>query len=275
MRYILKNVSLSPITIGGVVSVASGADIVVYDDSTFDMHPQIDAILDATENTYVDISYNINYNVVKGYLEYYNDVTPKTIGAFYEWLSEFKRKYQFYKKIQGLGYVTVKLDFNNDRLVVNVVGGTAVDDITIRYNDSDQLEVKDGSIGNAKSADMGEGLIKGRAVSAGTGAPQDLTQSQVHTVIGRGTVNGIAPLDASTKIPLSYLPDSVLLSHYIHIQSATSTTWVINNPFNRPVNISFLDSANNPFITDYTYSPDYTTITATIAYAISGKAILS
>ena len=210
MRYILKNVSLSPITIGGVVSVASGADIVVYDDSTFDMHPQIDAILDATENTYVDISYNINYNVVKGYLEYYNDVTPKTIGAFYEWLSEFKRKYQFYKKIQGLGHVTVKLDFNNDRLVVNVVGGTAVDDITIRYNDADQLEVKDGSIGNAKSADMGEGLIKGRAVSAGTGAPQDLTQSQVHTVIGRGIVNGVASLGSDGKVPRSESSDITL-----------------------------------------------------------------
>ena len=82
-------------------------------------------------------------------------------------------------------------------------------------------------------------------------------------------------LDVNGKIPLSYFPDSVLLSHYIHIQSATSTTWVINNPFKRPVNVSFLDSANNPFITDYTYSPDYTTITASIAYAISGKAILN
>lgn len=82
-------------------------------------------------------------------------------------------------------------------------------------------------------------------------------------------------LDANGKIPLSYLPDSVLLSHYIHIQSATSTTWTIDNPFKRPVNVSFLDSANNPFITDYTYSPDFSTISVSIAYAISGKAILN
>lgn len=85
----------------------------------------------------------------------------------------------------------------------------------------------------------------------------------------------IVVLDASGKIPLSYLPDSILVDYYIHVQSVVASTWTISNPFKRPVNVSFVDSAGSPFITDYVYNGDYSVITATLAYSISGKAILN
>lgn len=42
----------------------------------------------------------------------------------------------------------------------------------------------DGSMTNAKLADMAAGTIKGRALGAGTGVPQDLTDAQVATILG-------------------------------------------------------------------------------------------
>jgi hypothetical protein len=48
-------------------------------------------------------------------------------------------------------------------------------------------EVINGSITNAKSADMAESTIKGRASGTGTGAPTDLTASQVRTNIDYDT----------------------------------------------------------------------------------------
>ncbi len=82
-------------------------------------------------------------------------------------------------------------------------------------------------------------------------------------------------LDGNGKIPLSYFPDTLLVSYYIHNQLSTDATWVISNPFERVVNINFVDSAGNPFICDYMYSGDFKTITATSTWAVSGKAILN
>lgn len=44
--------------------------------------------------------------------------------------------------------------------------------------------VGDGTITNAKLADMAQATIKGRAAAAGTGAPQDLTPAQTKTLLG-------------------------------------------------------------------------------------------
>lgn len=81
-------------------------------------------------------------------------------------------------------------------------------------------------------------------------------------------------LDGQGKIPLSYLPDYITVTHYVHIQSSVSSVWVIANPFKRPVSISFIDSSGNPFWCGFVYNGDYSIITATLSDPMSGKAVL-
>jgi hypothetical protein len=50
-------------------------------------------------------------------------------------------------------------------------------------------ELTDGTVTNAKLANMAEGTIKGRALSAGTGAPTDLTASQAAAIVGTAALN--------------------------------------------------------------------------------------
>lgn len=47
--------------------------------------------------------------------------------------------------------------------------------------------IADGAVTNAKLAQMAEQTIKGRAVGAGTGAPQDLTPNQASTILDEAT----------------------------------------------------------------------------------------
>lgn len=55
------------------------------------------------------------------------------------------------------------------------------------FNVDVNATIADGSIANAKLADMNEATIKGRAAGAGSGDPQDLTASQARTALGLGT----------------------------------------------------------------------------------------
>ena len=55
------------------------------------------------------------------------------------------------------------------------------------FNVDVNATIADGSIANAKLADMNESTIKGRAAGAGSGDPQDLTASQARTAMGLGT----------------------------------------------------------------------------------------
>lgn len=60
----------------------------------------------------------------------------------------------------------------------------------------------DGSITNAKLANMAEGTIKGRAAGAGTGAPTDRTLAQVKTdlAIAAGDVSGLGSLATANTV---------------------------------------------------------------------------
>lgn len=59
----------------------------------------------------------------------------------------------------------------------------------------------DGSISNAKLANMAEATIKGRAAAAGTGVPVDLSASQVRTALGLATTD--TPVFASVSVGAS------------------------------------------------------------------------
>ena len=114
------------------------------------------------------------------------------------------------------GYV----DFAEDPITVDPTTSVAVDDITIDWNTDNELEVKDGgitavklsdgTITDSKLADMPAGMIKGRAVSAGGGPVTNLSQADVHTIIGRGVADGVASLGPDGKVPRSESSDIIL-----------------------------------------------------------------
>ncbi len=57
--------------------------------------------------------------------------------------------------------------------------------------------ISDGSIANAKLADMNEATIKGRAAGAGSGSPEDLTANQVSTILDGATDPFLRTSDAN------------------------------------------------------------------------------
>lgn len=100
--------------------------------------------------------------------------------------------------------------------------------------------VSDGSITNAKLANMAEATIKGRASGAGTGAPTDLTASQVRTILNvadgatanTGTVTSVAVsgsdgIDVDSGSPVTTSGTVALgvnaATLYAHLVSTAST----------------------------------------------------
>lgn len=56
--------------------------------------------------------------------------------------------------------------------------------LALEVKEGSAAAIADGSITNAKLADMAQATVKGRASGAGTGAPQDLTANQVNAIVG-------------------------------------------------------------------------------------------
>jgi len=75
-----------------------------------------------------------------------------------------------------------------DEAAQDAVGGIFVDTAEINFTYTDATPsitaaLIDNSIANARLANMVEARIKGRAVGAGTGAPQDLTGAEAGLII--------------------------------------------------------------------------------------------
>lgn len=101
-------------------------------------------------------------------------------------------------------------DSSADTLTVNATGtfeGDQTFNGSADFNDpvtfTDTVTVPDASFSNAKLANMATSTIKGR-VTAGTGAPEDLTGAQATTILstftgdsGSGGVKGLVPAPAS------------------------------------------------------------------------------
>lgn len=140
------------------------------------------------------------------------------------------------------GYVEMVSDPAGD-----VPETVAVDHVTIDWNTNNELEVKaggitadkiaDGTITDVKLADMPAGMVKGRAVGAGTGPVTNLSTDEVHTIIGRGVANGVASLNADGKVPRSESQEHNNLSgiqggaagDYQHLTTAQVTSFT-NKP---------------------------------------------
>ena len=73
-------------------------------------------------------------------------------------------------------------DLQNERVLV--VESGVLSAVDSGPNDNFTIGVVNGGLENAKLANMGEALIKGRPAAAGTGAPMDLNGTQVAEIIG-------------------------------------------------------------------------------------------
>lgn len=117
MKYLLRNVSDHDILIGDSILIPQSEDLVLYDDETLDIHPYIDVILSATENSYSNLDASVNYNVANSMLWFYIDEEYQVSPIFYKWLINFKSKYKVFKKYRANGIVDIRLDIKNDVIV--------------------------------------------------------------------------------------------------------------------------------------------------------------
>lgn len=79
-------------------------------------------------------------------------------------------------------YISVGTANADTSYVSTVDAGGTVGTTTVSWSPVGS-SVADGSISNAKLADMAQATVKGRAVGAGTGAPVDLTAAQVKAIV--------------------------------------------------------------------------------------------
>ncbi len=115
--------------------------------------------------------------------------------------------------LSGLTLNSQNLIVGNGSNVSTTVDTTSTGDVTA--NSSTALTIKSAAVTNAKMANMANNTIKGNQ-SGSSGAPLDLTVSQVNTMLGtelsanKGQANGYASLDSGGKVPVAQLPSAIM-----------------------------------------------------------------
>lgn len=83
--------------------------------------------------------------------------------------------------------------------------------------------IASGVVSNAKLANMAQATIKGRAAAAGTGAPTDLSASDVRTLIG--VANGADVTSTALDAAAADTPDNAHKFVYVAVAALKSITW--------------------------------------------------
>lgn len=162
MKYFLTNSTPDTILIGGVVPVAGLGSIELYDDQTFDMHPFIQTILNSTENVSANIEHNLNYNIDALRLLPYFDSSYRAPHIFYQWLNEFKIKYNQFDKYRSTGIVDIKLDFLSGKIIIGGNKPITIDNIP---DNIPATKISNGIINN-QEFDTLEGIDTSKTIQA-------------------------------------------------------------------------------------------------------------
>jgi hypothetical protein len=86
--------------------------------------------------------------------------------------------------------------------------GTTSISATIGNDKVTTAKIINDAVTNAKLANVAVNTIKGR-ITSGIGDPEDLTPTEVRTILGAGSANGLATLDSNGLVPSSQLPSYV------------------------------------------------------------------
>lgn len=135
---------------------------------------------------------------------------------------------------------------------------------------TDRIQVTQGNTGYL------DGIKRSRLLAWNTDlgelvyTPDGITWQSVKSISGN-----YLELGPDGKIPLNALPDYIVLDHYLFEQLGVSGTWIVPNPFKRPVNIQVIDSSGQKLICQMVYSSDFQTVTITHTLGRTGKVILS
>lgn len=122
----------------------------------------------------------------------------------------------------------------------------------------------DGSITNAKLADMVAATIKGRASGAGTGVPVDLTAAQVKTILALASTDLSDFTEAAQDAALGVIVDSTTVD-FTYNDAGNSLTAVVKSPL-----LLSDGSANTP---TYSFSADPGTGMFRVGTSILGFAV--
>jgi hypothetical protein len=102
-----------------------------------------------------------------------------------------------FRKMEALAASSVVFTDTNGKVVAGYLGGDVA-------NSGSTVTIAPDAVTNAKSANMAQSTIKGRAAAAGTGDPTDLTATQATAILdaftgdsGSGGVKGLVPAPAS------------------------------------------------------------------------------
>jgi hypothetical protein len=103
-------------------------------------------------------------------------------------------------KVFGVDYPAATLPLDGTEGLSFMQGGVMVDATTQDIADlAATPSIPDGSLTNAKLADMAQATVKGRASGAGTGVPTDLTAAQVRAILGSQSIQ-VAASDMTTAL---------------------------------------------------------------------------
>lgn len=100
------------------------------------------------------------------------------------------------------------------------------------------------------------------------------THDQYQDLSEKGTADGYVPLDSGAKIPVSYIPESVIDKYYRHYQGTPSNTWTITHNLNKRPSVMITDSAGTVCTGDIEYI-DNNQLIVTFNGSFSGYAELN
>lgn len=156
-----------------------------------DTYPLAAVIIRADDS---DIATQSKYIDARGWLNYADSLTfndaegdPAAVGSAADGTSDYAARRDH---VHAISTATVGAAIFSDAEGDPANIGTTADGTSNYAARRDHVHaVADGSLANAKLANMAEATVKGRAAGAGTGAPQDLTAGQAAAIIGTGALD--------------------------------------------------------------------------------------
>lgn len=174
MKRVLRNISSEDLIFG---LVPANSEIVLYDDVTFETYASLDDIYDSITEGNID-SNNMPFQLYSGQLVYKEDDAFKDRYSLFEWLNNFKPKYEYFKQFRASGFIDVKVD---DVSNVIIIGNKklSIDDIP---NGIPATKIGSGEITNLDFQTL-KGINTSLTIQEQLNAKADVNHNHTYTFI--------------------------------------------------------------------------------------------